>query len=145
MEAIFLTDDELKRLETRFGPVVRQMGPWNSDGIFGYASVPIVAVEKAAETLANPNLLTALPRLRTSERTRHSSNCWRTSARSWSRRIVDAYREFSLWPHPSVSMHSEEHLVGFVMPRQSALSGRVLIVDDDERQRSALAAMLSDS
>jgi hypothetical protein len=27
METIVLTDDELKRLETRFGPVVRQMGP----------------------------------------------------------------------------------------------------------------------
>jgi DNA-binding NtrC family response regulator len=37
----------------------------------------------------------------------------------------------------------QEDLVGFVMPRQSALSGRVLIVDDDERQRSALEAMLS--
>jgi len=54
MEAIYLTDDELKRLEARFGPLVRQMGPWNSDGVFGYASVPIVAVEKAAGTLANP-------------------------------------------------------------------------------------------
>jgi DNA-binding NtrC family response regulator len=31
------------------------------------------------------------------------------------------------------------------MPQQSAVSGRVLIVDDDERQRRALTAMLSDS
>jgi DNA-binding NtrC family response regulator len=30
------------------------------------------------------------------------------------------------------------------MPRQPAISGRILIVDDDERQRSALAATLSD-
>ena len=30
------------------------------------------------------------------------------------------------------------------MPRQSAFSGRILIVDDDEQQRSALAATLSD-
>ena len=30
------------------------------------------------------------------------------------------------------------------MPRLPAVSGRILIVDDDERQRSALAAMLSD-
>lgn len=39
----------------------------------------------------------------------------------------------------------QEHLVGVVMPRQSAPSARVLIVDDDERQRSALTAILSDS
>ena len=30
------------------------------------------------------------------------------------------------------------------MPRQPAVSGRILIVDDDERQRTALAAMLSE-
>ena len=70
MEDIVLTDDELKRLETRFGSVVRQLGPWNSDGIFGYASVPIVAVEKAAEALENPTLLLALSRLRAREGTK---------------------------------------------------------------------------
>jgi hypothetical protein len=106
MEAIFLTDDELKRLETRFGPVVRQMGPWNSDGIFGYASVSIMAVEKAAETLANPKLLTALPSLRTAEKTKTLVELLEEFGPSLAERIVDAYREFSLWPHPSVSMHS---------------------------------------
>ena len=30
------------------------------------------------------------------------------------------------------------------MPRLPVVSGRILIVDDDERQRAALAAMLSD-
>src|SRR5579863_3476164 len=30
------------------------------------------------------------------------------------------------------------------MPRQSAVADRILIVDDDERQRAAMAAMLSD-
>jgi hypothetical protein len=106
MEAIDLTGDELKRLETRFGPVVRQMGPWNSDGVFGYASVPIVAVEKAAETLANPSLLTALPRLRTPERTKTFIELLEDFGSVLVERIVDDYREFSLWPHPPVSMHS---------------------------------------
>ena len=69
----YLTDDELKHLETRFGPVVRQMGPWNSHGVFGYAGVPIIAVEKAAESIENPNLLIALPRLRTPDGRERSS------------------------------------------------------------------------
>jgi hypothetical protein len=106
MEAIILTDEELKRLETRFGPFVRQMGPWSSDGIFGYASVPIVAVEKAAETLANSDLLTALPRLRTPEAAKTFVELLEDFGSVLVERMVDAYREFSLWPHPSVSIHS---------------------------------------
>ncbi|MGA3044960.1 MAG: hypothetical protein ABSF54_29640 [Bryobacteraceae bacterium] len=77
MEAIVLTDDELQRLETRFGLVVRQMGTWNSDGVFGYASVPIVAVEKAAEI--GPALV---------------------------ERITAAYRELSPWPPPTAPVDS---------------------------------------
>ncbi|MGO9255726.1 MAG: hypothetical protein ACLQU1_05425 [Bryobacteraceae bacterium] len=100
MEAIVLTDDELKRLETRFGPVVRQMGPWNSDGVFGYASVPIAAVEKAAETFENPDLLVAILRLRTPERTKTFIELLEDSGSVLVERIVAAYGEFSLWSHP---------------------------------------------
>ena len=102
MEAIVLTDDELQRLETRFGPVVRQMGPWNSDGVFGYASVPIVAVERAAETLENPNLLVALPRLRTPERTKTFIELLENFGSVLVERIVAAYREFLFWPQPAL-------------------------------------------
>jgi len=106
MDAIILTNDELKRLETRFGPAVRQMGPWNSDGVFGYVSIPLVAEEKAAGTLANPILLTALPRLRTPEPTKTFIELLEDFGSVLVERIAGAYREFSLWPHPSVSMHS---------------------------------------
>jgi hypothetical protein len=110
MEAIGLTDDELKRLERRFGPVVRQMGPWNSDGIFGYESVPIVAVEKAAESIENPNLQIALPRLRTSERTRTLIGLLEDFGSVLVERIVDAYSEFSLWPHNTELLNSKNPL-----------------------------------
>jgi hypothetical protein len=106
MEAIILTGDELKHLEARFGPAVRQMGPWNSDGVFGYASIPLVAVEKAAETLANPVLLTALPLLRTSEGTKTFVELLEDFGPVLVERIVHSYREFSIWPYPSVVMHS---------------------------------------
>jgi hypothetical protein len=106
MEAIVLTDDDLKRLETRFGPVVRKMGPWNSDGIFGYESVPIAAVERAAEALHNPNLLVALPRLRTPERTNTFIELLDDCGPVLAERIVSAYREFSSWRHQSATMDS---------------------------------------
>ncbi|MGA2149389.1 MAG: hypothetical protein ABSH49_31000 [Bryobacteraceae bacterium] len=108
MEAIVLTDDELKGLETRFGPVVRQMGPWNSDGTFGYASISIVAVEKAAETLENPNRLVALRRLRTPERTKTFMELLDDFGSVLVERIVAADREFSRWPYPAVSLHSKK-------------------------------------
>jgi len=105
MEAIVLTDDELQRLETRFGPVVRQMGPWNSDGVFGYASVPIVAVKKAAETLDNPNLQVAVPRLRATEQTKTFIELLEDFGPVLVERIVAAYREFSTRPSPSAPIN----------------------------------------
>ena len=54
MRAIILSDEDLKPLERRFGPQVRQMGTWNSDGVFSYASVPVVAVQKAVQSLDDP-------------------------------------------------------------------------------------------
>lgn len=110
MEAIVLTDDELKRLETRLGPVVRQMGPWYSDGVFGYASVPIAAVEKAAKALENPNLLVALPRLHTPERTKTFLELLEDFGSVFAERIAAAYRDFPYWSHPSVLMNAKRPL-----------------------------------
>jgi hypothetical protein len=94
MEAIVLTDDELKRLEKRFGPAVRRMGPWNSDGVFGYESVPIVAVERATEALQNPDLIVALPRLkRTPEQTKPFIELLETFGHALVEKIVAANRE----------------------------------------------------
>jgi len=97
METIILTDDELRVLERRFGPSVRQMGPWTSDGTLGYSSVPIVAVEKAAEALQNPGLMVALPRLkRTPGRTKPFIELLETFGAALIERIVADYRESSL-------------------------------------------------
>ena len=49
MKTLVIPEDDLKRLERRFGPDVRRMGPWNSDGVFGYTSISLGAVESAAE------------------------------------------------------------------------------------------------
>ncbi|HTS24531.1 MAG TPA: hypothetical protein VMH81_01575 [Bryobacteraceae bacterium] len=100
MDAIVLNDDELKRLETRLGPAVRHMGPWNSDGVFGYASVPVVAVEKAAEALENPHLTLALPGLRTPQRTETFIELLEDFGPVLVERVVAAYRESSLLRDP---------------------------------------------
>jgi hypothetical protein len=106
MDTIILTDEELRRLEKRFGPAVRQMGPWNSDGVLGYASIPIAAVEKAAETLENRSLRLALPRLRTSGRTKTLVELLEDFGPVLVERIIDANRELSLRPQQAVLVSS---------------------------------------
>lgn len=97
MDAIVVTDDELKRLEKRFGPGVRRMGPWNSDGNFGYSNVPIVVVEKAAESLENPGLTIALSRLKnTSARTKTFIELLEMFGPVLVQRIVAAYQSLEL-------------------------------------------------
>ncbi|MGB7763370.1 MAG: hypothetical protein WBL61_26280 [Bryobacteraceae bacterium] len=63
MKIIVIPEDDLQRLERRFGPDVRRMGPWNSDGVFGYSSVSLGAVESAAEAVGAPGLPEAVSRL----------------------------------------------------------------------------------
>ena len=97
MEAIVITSDELAGLERRFGPRVLQMGLWNSDGTFGYSSIPMAALEKAAESLQNPDLAVALSRLKhTPEQTKTFIDLLQTFGPSLVERIVAAYRECSL-------------------------------------------------
>jgi hypothetical protein len=67
----------------------------------------MLAVERAAEAVENPSLLVALPHLRTPERTEASIELLSDVGPVLVEGIVSAYREFSLWPHQSVLMDSE--------------------------------------
>ncbi|HTS67021.1 MAG TPA: hypothetical protein VMH28_33580 [Candidatus Acidoferrales bacterium] len=99
MKAIVVTEDDLRRLEKQFGPGVRHMGPWYSDGTFGYLSVPLAGVEKAVEASANSGLAAALGRIR---ETPDPSGVFIESLQTFGAplidRIVAAYRERSLPP-----------------------------------------------
>ena len=96
MEEIVVTEDDLRRLERRFGPAVRLMGAWNSDGTFGYASVPLSAVRRAAEDLAHPDVIPALSRLQQMpERTTMFLELLYTFGFPLIAAIVAAYRESS--------------------------------------------------
>jgi hypothetical protein len=73
------------------------MGPWNSDGTFGYSSVSVIAVEKAAEGLEDPNLTNALCCLTgTPEGSRRFIELLETYGPILIGRIVAAYRERSI-------------------------------------------------
>ena len=91
-----VTEDDLRRFEKRFGPAVRLMGSWNSDGTFGYASVPLSAVRRAAEDLKNPDVIAALSRLQQMpERTTAFLELLHTFGSPLIAAIVAAYRECS--------------------------------------------------
>ena len=73
------------------------MGPWNSDGTFGYSSVSLVTVGMAAEARQDPNLMAALSRLmQTQERTRLFIELLETFGPALTEGIVAVYRERSL-------------------------------------------------
>jgi hypothetical protein len=56
MNEIVIPEDDMRRLEKQFGPLVRQIGAWNSDGVFSYTTIPVVVLEQAAETLGDATL-----------------------------------------------------------------------------------------
>jgi hypothetical protein len=91
-----LMDEEVKRLERRFGPGVRLMGPWISDGTFGYCSVAMIAIEKAVEILDSPELMEAFSRLQdTLERTEAFIELLGAFGPALIDRIVAAHRQCS--------------------------------------------------
>ena len=96
MEEIVVTEDDLRQLEKRFGSAVRLMGSWNSDGTFGYASVPLSAVRRAAEGLMNLDVVATLSRLKhMPERTTAFLGLLNTFGSPLIAAIVAAYRECS--------------------------------------------------
>jgi hypothetical protein len=96
IEEIIVAEDDLRRLEKRFGSAVRLMGSWNSDGTFGYASVPLSAVRRATEDLVNPDVIPTLSGLQQMpERTTAFLELLHTFGSPLIAAVVAAYRECS--------------------------------------------------
>ncbi len=57
MKTIILPDEQVTGLEKMFGEKVRLMGAWNSDGVYGYLSIPIICIHRAAKALNIPHLM----------------------------------------------------------------------------------------
>jgi hypothetical protein len=97
LKTILVPDDDMKLLEKRFGPGVRRMGSWNSDGVFGYSSVPLCAVERAAESLDDPTVSQAVSRLKEApEWTLPFINLLQSFGLALVEKIVVAYRDCSV-------------------------------------------------
>jgi hypothetical protein len=97
---IVVTDEDLKHLEKRFGPGVRHMGPWHSDGVFGYSAIAISTVEQAAEGVGDAALIEALHRLKKNpERTKPFIEIVQAFGPRFVEKIVVTYRERSSSPN----------------------------------------------
>jgi hypothetical protein len=93
---IVITDEELKHLEEHFGPDVRQMGPWHSDGVFGYSAVAISTLEQAAQGVGDATLTDALKRLKSNpERIEPFIEIVETFGPDFVEKIVVTYRDQS--------------------------------------------------
>ena len=101
---ILLADEELRNLEKDFGPEVRRMGSWNTDGIFGYSAIPIPVVERAMDGIPDPSLIEALHELEHSgqnERTRRFIDLLYSFGPALVGKMIIAYREYVPVRHPA--------------------------------------------
>ncbi len=91
---IVVPDDDLRTLGKHFGPDVRQMGTWNSDGVFGFCAVPLSVVEKITEEIGHPILAEAVQGLKKAEnRTKPFVQIVREFGPSLVEKIAASYRE----------------------------------------------------
>src|SRR5690349_21467915 len=91
---IILPDEELTQLERSCGADVRLMGPWNSDGVFGFSTVSMSVVEKAAAATCDPVLAGVIHDLKLSpERTKAFVEIVKTLGPAFVQRVVTTYRE----------------------------------------------------
>ena len=105
MEEIILSDEQLKTLEKQFGPSVRKMGPWNSDGTFGYICISLAVIENAAESMEDPNVITAFSRLKSlAEPAKPHLELLETFGHAFIEKIVAVYSQSTLEVKPGVPL-----------------------------------------
>ncbi len=107
-----MPDDELRRFEKRFGARVQLMGAWNSDGVYGYITIPIAAVQRAAEALKETSISSASAHLCRCPESARTELLWELIDRHGSsliEKIIDFHRE-SL---PAAGLEFQQRAVSF--------------------------------